>query len=321
MDEAIRLGHFLQCRAERGHQRGGQLLDEADGVRPDGPASFGEAHAAGGGVQGGEEFVVRIDAALVGRGPDEGVEQGRFADVRVADERHVRHGHGLAPLALDAALAPHPLDASLEVLDAPADVAALVLELALAGAAGADAADLLRETAPSAGEPRQHVGELGQLDLELALASAGAPGEDVEDEPGAVEHLGAGRRLEGLLLGGGQVLVEDDGARAVAARRVGDFLDFAFADQERGIEPLQPLGHDVRDDAASGLGEPPQLLDALLHRAAGALELQPDEDNALHQAAPSRASASSAQTRASPAPDGSQRTGAWRRNQVAWRLA
>jgi len=43
--------------------------------------------------------------------------------------------------------------------------------------------------APLAGESRQEVLVLRQLDLEAAFAGMGTPSEDVEDEGGAVEDL------------------------------------------------------------------------------------------------------------------------------------
>ncbi len=53
----------------------------------------------------------------------------------------------------------------------------------------ADAAGLPREVSPEPRQPRQQMLELRQLDLQLAFASAGAPGEDVEDQRRAVEDL------------------------------------------------------------------------------------------------------------------------------------
>ena len=56
-------------------------------------------------------------------------------------------------------------------------------------------------------EAREEVGELGQLDLELALHGARALGEDVEDERGAVDDLEAERAAEVALLDGRERIV------------------------------------------------------------------------------------------------------------------
>ena len=67
----------------------------------------------------------------------------------------------------------------------------------------------------------QEVVELGQLDLEPALAGARPPGEDVEDELGAVEGLAAHRVLEVALLGGRELVVEEHQVGVAAPRRGG----------------------------------------------------------------------------------------------------
>ena len=70
-----------------------------------------------------------------------------------------------------------------------ADVAAIGFELGFAGAARADAAAQPRQPAPDADQPRQQIFELRELDLQLAFARARAPGEDVEDQLRAIDHL------------------------------------------------------------------------------------------------------------------------------------
>jgi len=76
-------------------------------------------------------------------------------------------------------------DLALELSDAPADDAAVDLDLALAGAARADAADHPRagpagsardpfQVRPHAPQPRGRVFELGQLHLQTGLVGAGS---------------------------------------------------------------------------------------------------------------------------------------------------
>ena len=58
-----------------------------------------------------------------------------------------------------------------------------------AAAAGHLAAGLLGQRFAPAAEPGQHVLQLGQLDLGLALAAARVLGEDVQDQRGPVDDL------------------------------------------------------------------------------------------------------------------------------------
>jgi hypothetical protein len=74
-------------------------------------------------------------------------------------------------------------------VDALPDLAAIGLELRLAGAPRADAAAEPRQRGPGADEARQQVLELRQLHLPLALARARPPREDVEDELRAIDDL------------------------------------------------------------------------------------------------------------------------------------
>jgi hypothetical protein len=76
------------------------------------------------------------------------------------------------------------------------------LELGFARAAQADAALLALQVGPAAHQPRGHVLQLGQLDLQLALVGPRPLGEDIEDQPGAIEHPALQHALEVALLEG-----------------------------------------------------------------------------------------------------------------------
>ena len=60
-------------------------------------------------------------------------------------------------------------------------------------------------------------------------------GEDVEDQPGAVENLDAEHAFKIALLRGPQGLVEDHALRAVLEHRQTNFLGLAGADKESRV--------------------------------------------------------------------------------------
>jgi benzoyl-CoA 2,3-dioxygenase component A len=78
------------------------------------------------------------------------------------------------------------LEPPLEDGDLAPDGAPVRFQLRLARAPQPDAAPDAREMGPHAGEPREEVFELAQLDLELRLVTPGAGREDVENDLGAV---------------------------------------------------------------------------------------------------------------------------------------
>ena len=98
------------------------------------------------------------------------------------------------------------------------------------------------------GEPRQQIVQLRQFHLEAAFPRARAPGEDIEDQLRAVDDLGGKLLFEVALLGGREVVVENDqaGVQRLAQRRHLD--DFALTDESggfgRGPRLHQASGHD-----------------------------------------------------------------------------
>ena len=161
--------------------------------------------------------------------PDEGVEQGRLAGVRVADDGDGRHEAPVAAPGGGRPLLADVLDPLLHLLDPLADEPPVGLELGLAGAAGADAAAGPRQVRPHAGQARQLVLQLGQLHLEAPLVGPGVLGEDVEDQAAPVDDLDLEELLEGALLARRQLVVGDEDAEAGLRLRREQLLGLALA--------------------------------------------------------------------------------------------
>ena len=93
-------------------------------------------------------------------------------------------------------------------------------------------------------------------------------GEDVEDQHGAVDHLGVDQLLQVPELPRGQLVVHDHGVGPERLDGAGQLLGLALADEGAGVGPGPPLDHGVQHLGPGGLGQPVELLD----RALGALD-------------------------------------------------
>ena len=217
---------LLEGRPERVDELMGQLVDEADGVGDDRRLAVAQADLAAGRVEGREELVLGPGDLLA----DERVEQGRLARVRVADDADGRHQAPVASPGGGRALLADLVDPFLHLLDPLADDPPVGLELGLARAARADTAAGPAQVGPHPGQPRQLVFELGELDLEAPFVGLGVQGEDVQDQPAAVDHLDLEQLLERPLLGRRELVVGDQHVKAGLALRAQQLLGLALAD-------------------------------------------------------------------------------------------
>ena len=161
-----------------------------------------------------------------------------------------------APRAL--AVRPNVLDATSDVGDALADHLTVALELRLARTAGVDAATEARKLASDAGQTRQPVLQLGQLDLQPALVALGVFGEDVEDDRAAIDDSDVEPLLEILLLRRRELVVRHHEVEARPSLLRRDLDDFALAHIRSRIGPRAPLdrlAHDLRARGAHQRGE------------------------------------------------------------------
>ena len=142
---------------------------------------------------------------------------------------------------MQAAGPPHLLQLLPEAGDAVGDQAAVGLDLGLARAAEeAEAAALALEVGPGADQPPRLIVEMGQLDLQPPLRRRRPLAKYLEDEAGAVDHLGLCGSLEILLLDRADRRVDDEQFRSFALDGLGDLIDLARAEQGRRARLADP---------------------------------------------------------------------------------
>ena len=197
---------LLERRSEAFDELGREPTDETDRVRDQIPAAVVLERAS--------DRIERLEQPVVDRHVRVGecVQKRRLADVGVAGERD---GRRLGPLPLlppDAALLAEILQSAVQQRDPAARDPAVALEL---GSERAHAAAETFEVLPHASHPRQVVFQLRELDLQLPLGASGVLGEDVQDQLGAIDDARLERVLEGPLLRGVELVIDEQhlGAR------------------------------------------------------------------------------------------------------------
>ena len=156
-----------------------------------------------------------------------------------------------------------------------------------------DVSRLLGEACPHAGQAWQQVLVLGELHLELSFARVRVLGEDVEDQPGAVDDADAlpECRFQLLLLPGGKLVVEEHAARIIGGAELLDLLHLAGADPGPRVGTLELLPGGPRDLQACRGGKTPQFSERVFNgpRRRRPLQLDADENGAAIVCGGSRA--------------------------------
>ena len=139
----------------------------------------------------------------------------------------------------------HLLDLSVQVAHPLPDAPSLDLDLLLAEAAASPhspppAADL-PVIGVGADQTRQEMVQPSGLHLQAAFMGASVLGKDLEDDLRPVEHPSLERQLEVALLARAQIFVADDEVELALDLQIAQRLNFAHADEMRGVDFLAPL--------------------------------------------------------------------------------
>ena len=207
--------HLFERRPERRDQLGRQVRHEADRVGQDHLVEPGQADVAHRRVERREQQVLREHSFA-----RQAIEKRRLSGVRIADQRNDRPRRALPPVAVQRPRPLHLVELAPDLRHAVADHPPVGLDLRFAGAAKeAEAAALALEVGPAPHQPARLIVEMRELDLQPPFGGRGALAENLEDQPGAVDHLGAGLLLQVLLLNRASAPRRRSAARASAPWR------------------------------------------------------------------------------------------------------
>ena len=266
VQDHVGLAHLLQGRSEGLDQLGGQVTHEADRVGERVLAPIRGACTAHRWVQRRKQRVLDEDARV-----RQAVEQRGLARVRVPGNRHRRHSPTATRTPLRAAGGLHARDVRAQLRHARADAATIQLDLGFTRAprtdartAGDAATGLTGHRFTPAAQARKQVLELSELHLRLALTGLGVLGENVEDEGRAVDDLGVHDVLEASALGGGQLLVNNDGVGLHRTHDLCQLTGLAGPQVGRGVGLHAALDDAVEHARTGGLRERGELTQRVL---------------------------------------------------------
>ena len=283
VQDDVGVGNLLQGGAECLHQLGRQRAHETHRVGEGVADAVGGLRLAHGRVQGCEQGVLH-EHARVGQT----VQQGGLTGVRVTGNSHRGHAVAAAVQALRLAGRGHRGNFTLELGHAGAQAAAVHLNLGFTGTARADAltgggtaTGLTGQGGAPTAQTRQHVLQLGQLDLRLTLAGLSVLCKDVENQGGAVDDLHLDDILEGAALGGGQLGVDNHCVGAGGLHDVLELQGLAGAEEGARVRLEAALNQAVQHLGAGGLGQRGQLTQGVFGVLDGAFGPQAGQHHAF----------------------------------------
>jgi len=115
---------------------------------------------------------------------------------------------------------------------------------------------------PSAHEPRRHVLQLRELDLQLAFVRARALREDVEDEARAIDDAALGELLEIALLNRRERAIDEDQVRIERLSLLGELLGLAGTYEITRIRPVDARRQRADDARARRARELAKLIES-----------------------------------------------------------
>jgi hypothetical protein len=126
--------------------------------------------------------------------------------------------------------------------------------------------------------------QLGQFHLQLALVAAGAQGEDIQDQGGAVQHPALQPAFQVALLHRRQLVVEDHQGSVRGPGRVADLVGLAGAREQGRVRPGALAFHHRGNLEARAGGQQFQFVEAL-----GVIGISEIEGGQNYRPAPIRA--------------------------------
>lgn len=230
---------FFQRGFEGLYEAVGEAPYETDGVGEEKRLVVRQLDAAGGSVEGGEEFVFGEYVAAC-----EVVEKGAFTCVGVTDDSGVGDGEAFALLTAGTTLFADGFELAFGTIDPLAGDAAVDLDLFLALTPGCTTATFTTtgttalpvEVCPHPGEPWQGVFHAGEFYLESSFFCAGTHGEDIKDDLLAVDHTDVPVFFPGALLGGGEFVVENDAVALLVFGQRDEFGGFSGSGEVAGVD-------------------------------------------------------------------------------------
>ena len=226
------VGHdgLLKRGIEGLHQLVGKLPDESNRVCQQEGLLVREIDFTRRRVECCEEGILDQDIR-----PSEAAKKRGFSGIGVADDGDIRNWCTLAVFTLVGAVAAYLHEVAFQAIHLASDLSFILLELALTLALGANSSTLFAKVAPGPGEPRQRIRHTGKVHLDLRLACLSPRAEDIENDLLTVDHRHLGQGLPVALLGGGQLIVEDDDIAPEFSRVLTDFLSLARAKKKSGL--------------------------------------------------------------------------------------